>query len=96
MKIKLVWIERDRRGQERQRREETLEAESNKPVTAKSALHLISRHHPEIALAGRTLLRNSDATKYRWVLCVTQLDSDRWLYVYADPVHEAAAVGQDA
>ena len=97
MRVKVVWIERDRRGRELQRREETLEAESSKPATARAALRLIGRHHPEIAPTWRGLFMNSDATKYRWMVCVTELDPNRWLYVYADPVEDAAvAIEQES
>lgn len=88
MKIKLVWIEQDRRGRELKRREEILEAESSKPVTARSALRLIARHHPQIAPTWRGLFQNSGATKYRWTVYFKQLDPNRWLYVYADPIDE--------
>ena len=95
MRIRLIWIERDRRGRELRRREEMLEPEASKPGTARDALRLIARHHPEITPTWRGLFKNSDATNFRWMVCNTELDPNRWLTVYADPVDELA-VEQDA
>jgi len=47
MRVKLVWIEQDFRGNHLSTREELLEGESAKNLTRNHVARLIARHHPE-------------------------------------------------
>jgi hypothetical protein len=86
MRVKLVYIERDMRGTELSERVEVLEGESEKSLTRNHVARLIARQHPELTHAGRVFLIDASETKYKWYVGTSKLGSNRWLYVYADPI----------
>ena len=87
MKVRLVWIESDRRGTELSRREEILQGESDKAANGESARRLIVHYYPELVpLYAKGLIRNPSRTNWRWLVRMTRLGPNRWLTVYADPV----------
>lgn len=88
MRVRLTWIERDFRGVELTRREETLSGESTKTPTRNYAAKLIARYHPELMSAGRVHLINAEDTGFRWYITSVQLDSNRWVTAYAEPLDE--------
>src|SRR5215470_205044 len=92
MRVKLVWIERDFRGNHLSKREEVLEGESTKNFTRNHVARLIARNHPELQSQGRIML---DALEepYQWYVKAIQQESNRWVYVYAEPVDEVAGNG---
>jgi len=91
MQVKLLWVERDFRGSELSRREETLHGESAKAPTRNQVARLIARHHPELQFASRVTLLDASEQGYKWYVRATQMTSNRWVYVYAAPVEDATA-----
>lgn len=90
MRVKLVWIEEDFRGNYLSQREEFLEGESAKSLTRNHVARLIARHHPELQSAGRVMLIDASEEPYKWrIVKPIRRDSNRWVYVYAEPVDEA-------
>lgn len=92
MRVKLVWIEQDFRGNQLSRREELLEGESTENFTRNHVAGLIARHHPELQSEGSIML---DALEepYKWYVKAIKQESNRWVYVYAEPVDEVAGNG---
>jgi hypothetical protein len=88
VRVKLIFIERDRRGNELQVREEFLESDSTKSLTRNHVAKLIARHHPEMQHAGGVMLLDASETPYKWFVDATQLGTNRWLYVYAHPLND--------
>src|SRR5215469_6806794 len=90
MRVKLVWSEQDLRGNHLSKREELLEGESERNFTRNHVARLIARHHPELQSGGSIML---DALEepYKWYVKAIKQESNRWVYVYAEPVHEATA-----
>jgi hypothetical protein len=86
MRVKLTYIEKDFRGKELANREEVLQGESAKSLTRNHVARLIARHHPELASAGGMWLLDASETAHKWYIRATRLDTNRWLYVYADPI----------
>jgi hypothetical protein len=91
MRIKLIFIERDARGNDLSTREEVLEDESAKSLTRNHVAKLIARHHPELRHAGGVWLLNAFETNYKWYVHTEKLGRNRWLTVYADPLPEASS-----
>jgi hypothetical protein len=88
MKVRLLWIERDLRGTELVRREETLTDESGKRPTRNYVGRLVARHHSELASLGKVSLIQSDKPGYRWYVRSTPLGPNCWVTVYAEPLDE--------
>ena len=82
MRVKLVWIEQDFRGNHLSTREELLEGESAKNLTRNHVARLIARHHPELQFAGGTILLDAFEEPYKWYVKAIKQESDRWEYVY--------------
>jgi len=91
MRVKLVWIERDFHHTELSRREEILRGESAKTPTRNHVARLIARHHPELQFASRVILVDASEEGYRWYVRANQVSSNRWVYVYADPLEDVPA-----
>lgn len=81
-------MERDRRGTELTKREITLRGESKKTPTRNYVARLIARNHPELVSVDRVHLIDSAEPGHRWYVRSTQLDSNRWVTVYADPLED--------
>jgi len=92
MRVKLVWIEQDFRGNHLSKREELLDGEAAENFTRNHVARLIARHHPELHSAGSIML---DALEdpYKWYVKAIQQESNRWVYVYAERVDEVAGNG---
>ena len=88
VRVRLIWVERDRRGTELAKRETTLAGESAKTPTRNYVARLIARHHPELVSVDRVHLIDSDEPGYRWYVRSTELDSNRWQTVYATPLED--------
>lgn len=93
MRVKLVWIEQDFRGNHLSQREELLEGESSKSLTRNHVARLIARHHPELGFAGRIMLIDASEKPYKWYVKAIKQDANKWMYVYADPMEEVVASG---
>ena len=93
MRVKLVWIKQDFRGNHLYKREELLEGESAKNLTRNDVARLIARHHPELQFAGGTMLLDALEEPYKWYVKAIKQESDRWEYVYAELVDEPAGKG---
>jgi len=89
MRVKLLWVERDFRGTELSRREEILHGESTKTPTRNHVARLIARHHPELQFASRVFLIDASEEGYKWYVKANQMTSNRWVYVYAEPLEDA-------
>jgi hypothetical protein len=89
MRVKLVWVERDFRGSELSRREEILRGESTKSPTRNHVARLIARHHPELQFASRVMLGDASEEGYKWYVRANQMSSNRWVYIYAEPLEDA-------
>ncbi len=89
MRVKLIFIERDFRGNDLSRREEVIEGESAKSATRNHVARLIARHHPELKHASGVWLMDSSETPYKWYVHTEKLGQNRWVSVYADPAAEA-------
>lgn len=92
MRVKLVLIERDFRGKELLKREEILCGDSVKNPTRNYVARLIARHHPELRFAGKIFLINASEEGHKWYVKAIQLDPNRWLYAYADPLDEISDI----
>jgi hypothetical protein len=88
MRVKLTLIERDFRGTELSRREEILQGESAKSATRNHVARLIARSHRELQFASRVMLLDASEEGHKWYVRATQVNSNHWIYVYADPVEE--------
>ena len=88
MRVRLIFIETDFRGNNLSQREEIIEGESSKSVTRNHVASLIARHHPELKHAGGVWLLDSSETPHRWYVHTQKVAQNRWLNVYADPVAE--------
>lgn len=88
MRVKLVWIERDFRGNHLSQREEILEGESAKSLTRNHVARLIARQHPELGFAGQIMLIDASEAPYKWHVKAIKQDSNKWMYVCADPMEE--------
>ena len=88
MRVRLTWVERDRRGKELASRESTLVGESKKTPTRNYVARLIARHHPELMSVDRVHLVDSDEPGRRWYVRSTKLNSNRWQTVYASPLED--------
>ncbi len=88
MLVKLLWVERNFRGEELASREETLRGESLKTPTRNHIVKLIRRYHPELASVDRVHLIDSDQPGYRWYIRSIQMDKNRWVTIYAEPTEE--------
>jgi hypothetical protein len=66
-----------------------LHGESKKTPTRNQAAKLIARHNPELISVTKVHLLDSSETTYRWCIKSTQLGSNCWVTVYADPIPEA-------
>jgi len=86
MTIRLTWVERDVRGNEIASREELTHSESAKTPTRNQVAKLVARFHPELASAARVHLLDSSESGRKWYIKSTQLSSNRWVTVYADPL----------
>jgi hypothetical protein len=86
LKIKLIWIEKDFRGNEVALSQEILHGESAKTPTRNQVAKLIARLHPELISVTRVSLLNSSETSHKWYVKSNQLGPNRWLTVYADPM----------
>jgi hypothetical protein len=86
MKVRLIWVERDFRGDEVNEREELLKSESAKNPTRNQVAKLIARHHPEFMSVTRVDLLRSLESGFKWYVKSTRLGPNRWLTVYADPL----------
>lgn len=95
MLVKLLWIERDFRGQELSRRQETLKGESFKTPTRNQISRLIRRCHPELSSVDHVHLIDSDQDGYRWYVRSIQLHKNRWVTIYAEPIDEMVAQTAD-
>jgi hypothetical protein len=91
MTIRLIWVEQDRRGKVLGQREELICGDSIKRMTRSHVATLINRYHPELQFAGRMTLFDASETPYKWFLRADQLDSNRWVYVYADTVADGTS-----
>ena len=88
MRVKLTLVERDYRGTELSRREEILQGECAKSATRNHVARLIARSHPELQFASRVMLLDASEEGHRWYVRATQVNSNCWVYVYADPIEE--------
>jgi hypothetical protein len=95
VRVRLIWIQEDRRGNELARREELLQGESTKTPTRNYVARLIARHHPELASAGGVHLMDSSETGHRWYVRSNQLGSNCWETAYADPLDDVSITGND-
>lgn len=77
------------------KREEILSGESAKNPTRNHIARLIARHHPELQFAGKVFLVNASEEGHKWYVKATQLDPNRWLYAYADPLGEGSLTHTD-
>jgi len=91
MRVKLTFIERDVRGADLSSREEILHGESEKNPTRNHVARLIAAHHPELKSVTRVMLISATETGHKWYVKASQVTSNRWLYVYADPLEDAVA-----
>jgi hypothetical protein len=92
VRVRLIWVERDRRGTELAKRETTLTGESKKTPTRNYVAKLIARHHPELVSVDRVHLIDSDKPGCRWYVRSTELDPNRWQTVYASPLEDVTEV----
>jgi hypothetical protein len=90
MRVKLIFVERDLRGNDLSSREEVLQGESAKSLTRSHVAKLISRHHPELRHAGGVWLLDASETRYKWYVGTEKLGPNKWVTVYADPLGEDA------
>jgi hypothetical protein len=90
VRVRLIWVERDCRGTELGKRETTLAGESKKTPTRNYVARLIARHHPELVSVDRVHLIDSDEPGRRWYVRSKELDSNRWLTVYATPLEDVS------
>ena len=93
MRIKPIFIERDFRGNDLNRREEILQGESAKSLTRNHVAKLIALHHPELSHAGGVWLLDASETSYKWYVRTDKLGSNRWVTVYADPLPDVVIEG---
>ena len=93
MRVKIIFVETDSRGNDLTTREEILEGESTKTPTRNHVAKLIARHHPELLHAGGVWLLNSSETNYKWYVRTDRLGPNKWLNVYADPLPEHTEQG---
>ena len=94
MRVKLTLVERDFRGAELSRREETLQEESAKSATRNRVARLIARSHRELQFASRVMLLDASEEGHKWYVRATQVNSNCWVYVYADPIEEGPPLGE--
>jgi len=94
MLVKLFWVERDFRGSELSKREEILHGESTKKTTRNHVARLIARHHPELQFASRVILVDASEQGYKWYVRANQMTSNRWVYVYAEPLEDVPTTPQ--
>jgi hypothetical protein len=92
MRVKLIFVERDVRGNDLHMREEGLQGESAKNLTRNHVAKLIARYHPELRHAGGVWLLDASETRYKWYVGTEKLGPNKWLSVYADPLALEAPV----
>jgi hypothetical protein len=91
MKLKLIFVDRDRMNCRKMVREEFLEGESEKPLTKNRVLKMVKRFHPEFTLTGVIdVSRFQEASHLdgEWLVHIEQLGSNLWRYVYAARVQD--------
>ena len=91
MRVKLTFIERDFRGTDSSSREEILRGESAKNPTRNHVARLIAAQHPELKSVTQVMLISATETGHKWYVKASRLTSNRWLYVYADPLEDDGA-----
>ena len=91
MRVKLTFIERDFRGTDLSSREEVLVGESKKTPTRNHVARLIAAHHPELKTVTQVMLISATETGHKWYVKASRITSNRWLYVYADPLEDVVA-----
>ena len=91
MKLKLIFVDRDRMNRRKVVGEEFLEGESEKPLTKTRILKIVKRFHPEFRVSGVIDVSRFEETSdlnIDWLVHVEQLGSNLWRYVYAARVHD--------
>ena len=88
MKVRLLWVQRDFRGNELNRREEILQGESTKSPTRNYVARLIARHHPELVSVDRVHLLDAHETDCKWYVRSYRVNSNCWETAYAEPLEE--------
>lgn len=79
MRLKLTFVEANRRNEQKILREEVLEGESDKQITKDRAKRLIQRFHPEF----RVMMITASEFRADWLVHCEEVGSNAWLYVYA-------------
>lgn len=91
MKLKLIFVDRDRMNRRKAIHEEFLLGESEKPLTKNRVLKMVKRLHPEFRTSWvidvSRFQENSDL-KVKWLVHSEQLGPNLWRYVYAAPVQD--------
>ena len=91
MKLKLIFVDRDRMNRRKVIQEEFLEGESEKPLTKNRVLRMVKRFHPEfrtswvIDVSG---FQEDSDLRVKWLVHSEQLGPNLWRYVYAAPVQD--------
>jgi hypothetical protein len=86
MKLKLIFVDRDRMNRRKVIREEFLQGESEKPLTKSRVLKMVKRFHPEFKVSGvidvSRFAETSDLN-VDWLVHLEQMGANLWRYVYA-------------
>jgi hypothetical protein len=82
MKLRLTWVEVNRRDEIVTQRDEVIEGESQRTLTKASARRLILQHYPDM----RVLMGDSFRPPHKWSAASWQVRPEKWAYVYADPI----------
>jgi hypothetical protein len=93
MKLKLIFVDCDRRNHLTVVGEEFLEGESEKPLTKHRVLKMVKRFHPEFRTSGVidvSRFQESSGFNAEWCVHSKQLGSNLWRYVYAARVENDA------
>jgi hypothetical protein len=91
MRVKLIFVDRDRMNRHKVIREEFLQGESEKPLTKNRVLKMVKRFHPELRTSGVIDVSRFEETSdlnVDWLVHVEQLESNLWRYVYAARVQD--------
>lgn len=86
MKLKLIFVDRDRMNRRKVVGEEFLEGESEKPLTKNRVLKMVKRFHPELRIFGVIDVSRFEETSdlsVDWLVHTEQLGPNLWRSVYA-------------
>ena len=93
MKVKLIFVDRDRMNRRKVIGEEFLQGESEKPLTKNRVLKMVKRFHPEFSVRVIDVSRFEETSDLNvdWLVHSEQLGPNLWRYVYAARVPDESS-----